>query len=126
MVYSVLNGLGAGSIGGIIFPLMLQKLIPTLGFAWATRILGFLLIALLVFANLLIRSRPSLRQRQKLGSITEVLPDLSILLDLKFTALTAGIFLLKWGLFIPLTYIIHPIPSHTAKAPPSALKYSPF
>lgn len=131
LVYSVLNGLGgclmntpalasighfflvrrgtatgvamtSGSVGGVIFPLMLQKLIPEVGFAWATRILGFILIALLVIANLLIRSR---LPRKKIENFSSILPDLTILLDLKFTALTLGIFLLEWGLFIPLTYI---------------------
>lgn len=92
----------SGSIGGIVFPLMLQKLIPELGFAWATRILGFILIILLVIANLLIRSR---LPRKEISNLSSVLPDLTILLDLKFTALTLGIFLLEWGLFIPLTYI---------------------
>ena len=45
-----------GSVGGVIFPLMLEALFPK-GWAWATRIQGFVFLALLTVANLLIRSR---------------------------------------------------------------------
>ncbi|KAG9234618.1 major facilitator superfamily domain-containing protein [Amylocarpus encephaloides] len=131
LVYSVMNGLGgclivtpvtasighfflvkrgnatgismtAGSLGGIIFPLMLQKLFPTVGFAWATRILGFMLVFLLVLANLLIRSR---LPRKKLVSLKEVTPDLTLFKELPFFFVTLGIFLMEWGIFVPLTYI---------------------
>ncbi|RDW58142.1 MFS general substrate transporter-62 [Coleophoma cylindrospora] len=138
IVYGVLNGLGgalintpciasighfflvkrgnatgiamtAGSIGGIIFPLMLQRLFPMLGFAWATRILGFILLFLLVLANLLVRSR---LPRKKITSFKTVLPDLRVFKDKAFTFLTLGIFLLEWGLFVPLTYITSYAVSH--------------
>jgi len=131
MVYSVLNGLGgclintpciasighfflakrgnatgiamtSGSIGGIIFPLMLQKLFPTVGFAWSTRILGFILLLLLIIANLLVRSRLPLKPMANFSSIT---PDFSVFKDLPFAFVTIGIFLMEWGIFVPLTYI---------------------
>jgi MFS family permease len=92
----------SGSIGGIIFPLMLQKLFPTVGFAWATRILGFILLFLLAMANLLVRSR---LPRKPLVSMKKVAPDLSTFKDLPFTFVTIGIFLMEWGIFVPLTYI---------------------
>ena len=89
----------SGSIGGVIFPLMLQKLIPEVGFAWATRILGFILLFLIVLANLLIRSR---LPRKKGGN---ALPDLTILKDPAFAIVTLGAFLLEWAIFVPLTYL---------------------
>ena len=89
----------SGSIGGIIIPLMLQKLIPMVGFAWATRVLGFILVFLLILANLLIRSRLPRKKAPK------VVPDLTVFKDLTFAFTTIGIFLLEWGLFVPLTYI---------------------
>ena len=46
-----------GSLGGIIFPLMLQSHFPKVGWAWAMRIQGFCFLALLIVACLLIRSR---------------------------------------------------------------------
>lgn len=75
-----------GSIGGVVFPLMLQSLLPRLGFAWSTRILGFIFIALCGVAQLLIRSRLP----RKPGS--SVLPDFRILREPAFALSTAGVF----------------------------------
>lgn len=88
-----------GSLGGVIFPLMLQSLFPKVGFAWATRILGFIYIALLTVANLLIRSRLPPRPG---GS---VLPDFKIFKDPAFALTTIGVFFEEWGLFIPISYL---------------------
>lgn len=138
IVYSVLNGIGgclintpcvasighfflarrgnatgiamtSGSIGGIIFPLMLQRLFPTVGFAWATRILGFILIFLLIAANLLVRSR---LPRKPMASFRSIAPDPTVFKDLPFTFVTLGIFLMEWGIFVPLTYITAYANSH--------------
>ena len=81
---------------------MLQKLFPAVGFAWSTRILGFLLVILLLIANLLVRSR---LPRREIGSWKMILPDLTVFKDLPFAFLTLGIFLMEWGIFVPLTYI---------------------
>lgn len=91
----------AGSIGGIIIPIMLQNLIPKVGFAWSTRVLGFLFLALAVPANLFIRTRLPPSGESSFG----IIPDLSALKNPVFALLTAGIFLMEWGLFVPLTYI---------------------
>ena len=47
----------AGGVGGIAFPILMQQLLPRLGFAWSTRILGFILLGLSVPANLWLRTR---------------------------------------------------------------------
>ncbi|MCJ1476774.1 hypothetical protein MMC13_005443 [Lambiella insularis] len=88
-----------GSIGGIVFPLMLQSLLPAVGFAWSTRILAFVLLLLIILANLLIRTRlpPSPAGR--------VLPDFGIFKDSALAFCTLGLFFLEWGLFVPLTYV---------------------
>jgi len=131
LVYSVLNGLGgalintpniasighfflvkrgnatgiamtSGSIGGIVFPLMLQRLLPTVGFAWSMRIVGFILLFLLIIANILLRSR---LPKKPMTSFRSMSPDLSVFKDLPFAFVTIGIFLMEWGIFVPLTYI---------------------
>ncbi|KKY35261.1 putative riboflavin transporter mch5 [Diaporthe ampelina] len=71
----------AGGIGGIVFPIMLQKLLPRLGFAWSTRILGFILLV-------------------------RVLPDFRVFRDKRFALAATGIFFMEWGLFIPITFIV--------------------
>ncbi|KAF2142313.1 uncharacterized protein K452DRAFT_248933 [Aplosporella prunicola CBS 121167] len=90
---------GGGSIGGIAFSLMLQSLLPRLGFAWSTRILGFVFIFLGGIAQLLIH--PQLPPRPG----ASILPDFKIFKDPAFAILTAGVCFVEWGLFTPLTYI---------------------
>lgn len=89
-----------GSVGGVIFPLMLQSLFPKVGWAWALRIQGFIFIILLIIANLTIRSRlPG-----KAGG--SVLPDFRIFGRLSFLLVTIGTYFLEWGLFSPITYLV--------------------
>lgn len=87
----------SGSLGGIVFPLMLQNLIPAVGFKWATRILGFILVALLLVANLLIRSRLP-RKKYEAAS---VLPAFAVFKDPIFSLITLGIFLLSGASLFP-------------------------
>lgn len=89
----------AGSLGGIIYPLALQSLFPQIGFAWSVRLLALIFLILLVIANLLIRTRLP----PKAGG--NVWPDFRIFGNVTFALTTAGIFLLEWGLFVPLSYI---------------------
>ncbi|KAH7138485.1 major facilitator superfamily domain-containing protein [Dendryphion nanum] len=88
-----------GSMGGIIFPLMLQQLLPKLGFAWSTRIVGFIFIFCTSLAVLLIRSRLPPKAGQS------VMPDLRIFRHRSYLLLTAGIYFMEWALFIPITYL---------------------
>ncbi|KAF2786233.1 MFS general substrate transporter [Melanomma pulvis-pyrius CBS 109.77] len=88
-----------GSLGGIIFPLMLQKLFPMVGFAWATRIMGFVFIFCCIVAVSLIRSRLPPKPGQS------VMPDLRIFRDRSYLLLTLGIYFMEWGLFVPITYL---------------------
>jgi MFS family permease len=80
---------------------MLQRLIPTLGFAWATRILGFILAGLLGISNLLVRSR---LPRKPMGSFKNIAPDLTVFKDPPFAFVSLGIFLMEWGVLVPLTF----------------------
>ncbi|KAL9621406.1 MAG: hypothetical protein Q9160_004166 [Pyrenula sp. 1 TL-2023] len=90
-----------GALGGIIFPLALQALFPRIGFAWTTRVIALIQLVLLSIANLLIRSRLPRKRPSK----ENLLPDFRIFKDPVFTLVTAGIFCMEWGLFIPLSYI---------------------
>ncbi len=88
-----------GGVGGVVFPVMLQRLFETVGWAWAIRILALVCLAVSLAANLLIRSRlPPARN-------ASAHPDIKIFKNLSFFLTTVGIFLLEFGLFIPLTYI---------------------
>ena len=91
------------SIGGVILPLVFRATYPKLGFPWACRMLAFIILVLLIPANIFLRSRLPRRK----PTFREVLPDFSIFLDgdgaLAFA--TAGFFLMELSLFIPLAYI---------------------
>lgn len=45
------------SLGGVVLPIMVQRLIPQIGFGWAMRSVAFLFLGLLIIANLTIKSR---------------------------------------------------------------------
>ncbi len=102
-----------GSIGGIVFPLMLQRLFPLVGFKWATRILAFTFLFLLSIANLLIRTRLTPRDRIKRGEkgiaptnlSKDIWPDFRIFRSTVFFLTTAGVFFIELALFIPISYI---------------------
>ncbi|RAR06250.1 MFS general substrate transporter [Stemphylium lycopersici] len=88
-----------GSLGGVIFPLALQKLLPSVGFPWATRIIGFITLFCCIGACVLIRSRLPPKAGQS------VWPDFRIFRHKSYLLLTVGIFMMEWALFIPITYL---------------------
>ncbi|OJJ35492.1 hypothetical protein ASPWEDRAFT_155349 [Aspergillus wentii DTO 134E9] len=99
----VATGIAAtgGSVGGVVFPLILEKMFPKIGFAWATRAVALICLVLVITATILIRSRLP----KKPASKENVLPDFRIFREPKFALTTIGIFFVEWGLFIPLSYI---------------------
>ncbi|KAJ6442532.1 hypothetical protein O9K51_03707 [Purpureocillium lavendulum] len=91
----------AGGVGGVIFPFILRSALASLGFAWSMRLLGFILLALLIPPNLFLGTRMSTNDTDK-----SVWPDVRIFRDPKFSFCCAGIFLMEYGVLIPLTYIM--------------------
>ena len=55
--------LGGSATGGVVFPIMLQHLIPRIGFGWAVRVVAFVIMACLFVACLTIRTRLPLSGR---------------------------------------------------------------
>lgn len=89
-----------GSLGGVIFPLMLEALLPK-GWGWATRIQGFVFLVLLIIANILIRVRLKPHAKARLFS----LPNARLFKQKDFLIVTIAAFFLEWGLFVPVTYL---------------------
>ncbi|CAG7953245.1 unnamed protein product [Penicillium nalgiovense] len=90
-----------GAVGGVVFPLMLQKLFDSAGFAWATRTAGFVCIVTFILAGILIRPRFP----PKSLTLSTVRPDLTIFRQGGLALTSLGVFFLEWGLFIPFTYL---------------------
>ncbi|GAA5913169.1 uncharacterized protein JCM6883_006547 [Sporobolomyces salmoneus] len=85
------------SLGGVMFPSMLNKLIYSIGFDWAIRVAGFIVVALLIFATIVIDSRLPPR---KSGRIL----DFGVFKDLPFTVYTFGAATVWLGLYLPIFY----------------------
>ncbi|EEH16288.1 hypothetical protein PABG_06375 [Paracoccidioides brasiliensis Pb03] len=90
-----------GSLGGVLYPLMLQDLFPKLGFAWATRAAALVTIISVGIGCIFIRSRLPKKKATK----ENILPDFRILRDPEFALTTLGVFFIELGFFVPITYI---------------------
>ncbi|OQU98979.1 hypothetical protein CLAIMM_04687 [Cladophialophora immunda] len=95
--------LSGGSIGGIVVPIMLEILLPRIGWVWTTRLFALLTLVLGALACLLVR--PRLAPTQTLKGFTSMLPDFSTYREGTFFATSFGIFFLDTALFIPLAYL---------------------
>ncbi|KAI9731460.1 MAG: hypothetical protein M1818_007850 [Claussenomyces sp. TS43310] len=89
------------SLGGVIMPIMVDRLIPRVGFPWAMRTAAFMILGLMMVANLTVKSR--LKPRPKPFSIDDYTKPLKEPLYIMF--ILAG-FLFFFGFFIPFSYVI--------------------
>lgn len=89
------------SLGGVIFPIMVSHLIPQVGFPWAMRICAFLVLFMLVIANVTLKSR--LVHARKSVNLMNFLRPLK---DPKFAVTVAASFCFFWGMFLPFTFVI--------------------
>lgn len=89
-----------GAVGGVVFPLVLIDIMPRIGYTWSIRVIALIDLILCTAAIFLCRTRLPLEKSAKGATI-----DLTAFKDLRFSLTTAGVFLIEWALFIPLTYI---------------------
>lgn len=89
------------SLGGVIFPIMVAKLVTKVGFGWTMRICAFLILGLLIIGNLTITSR--FKPMPKPFSVMEFINPLK---EKPFACLMTASFLGYIGLFIPISYIV--------------------
>lgn len=89
------------SLGGVIFPVMVERLIGRIGFGWTMRALAFMILGLLVVANLTLKSRLT-PQPKPLIFMEFIYP----LREIPFLMVVFGSFLFFFGMFIPFTFII--------------------
>jgi predicted MFS family arabinose efflux permease len=80
---------------------MLSRLLPSIGFGWTVRIAGFIVLALLVIANLTVRSRIApVPQPVKFSDYTSPFSEVSFVLLM--LASCCGFF----AMFVPINYIV--------------------
>lgn len=89
------------SVGGIILPIMVNRLVGPLGFAWTIRAVAFMLLGILIVGNLTVKSRlpPSKRPFAMKDFLTPFTEPVFLLVTI------AG-FITYLGGFIPFTFII--------------------
>jgi MFS family permease len=85
------------SFGGIIYPIVIHKLLPQIGFAWTTRVLGFIILATMVIPNVCMRVRVLPVKKRSLL-------DLRAFLIPAYSLQVAGFFLGFMGLYMPFFY----------------------
>lgn len=91
------------SIGGVIFPIALQRLIPRIGFGWAVRVMAFIALGCLTFSCIIAKTYLPLRKtttREVLRAI-----DFGGFKDLRYTLATLSAFVTFYAIFIPYFYI---------------------
>lgn len=89
----------AGSaLGGVIYPIVLERLIEEVGFAWATRAVGFIALGMLIIPL------ATMKQRVKPAK-PRAFFDWSAFTDGAFMAFVVGTFLNYMGLFVCFFYL---------------------
>lgn len=89
------------SLGGVVFPLMASHLIPKIGFPWTMRACAFLILGLLLIANLTISSHLTHNPRPlKLSHYFAPMRETNFLI------FCISCFFLYWGMIIPFNYIV--------------------
>jgi MFS family permease len=84
------------SLGGVIYPIMVSKLIPEIGFPWTMRTTAFTILGMLIIANLTVKSRLTPIPK-KLNLIEFIRP----LKEPAFTLICVAGFFFFFGTFIP-------------------------
>lgn len=86
------------SAGGMVYPAVVRELLPTIGFAWTARVLGFINMA--GFAVVIVFMRSRLKPR-KSGAII----DWTAFREPVYVAYVAGLFFFVWAVYYTLYYV---------------------
>ncbi len=89
---------GGSSLGGIIYPITFHRLQPIIGFGWATRVISFISLALLLIAIAVMKSRLPPKPGRSLFQP-------SALKNIPFTLVSFGLSIGFIGLYVPMFYI---------------------
>lgn len=93
--------MSGSSVGGIVLPIMIPKMIDSVGFPWAMRAVGLVFLVMLSIACCTVRSR--LEPQQKPIDFGEYLRGIR---ELTMLSTAFGLFLVFWGMFLPYNFVI--------------------
>ena len=88
-----------GSIGSVIYPIIFRNLLASVGFAWATRVIGFISLGTLLYSIAVLRPRlpPSKQSR--------AIFDFAAFKEREYCLLCAAYFFSFMGLYFPFFYL---------------------
>ncbi|KAG7402911.1 MFS transporter asaE [Fusarium oxysporum f. sp. rapae] len=88
------------SLGGIVFPIMVTRLIKDVGYSWTMRICAFLILGLLIIANLTVRTfRKPQPVKLSHNQVKQLFKEPGFVLCL------LGFFCFTFGIYVPITYL---------------------
>jgi predicted MFS family arabinose efflux permease len=108
LYFKVNRGLALGivvsgsSLGGVIWPVALKRLLVEIGFGWTVRVAGFMMLALTGFACLTVRPPESSPED---GSSHIRSMDISVVKDPTLMLISGSLFFIYMGLFSPFFYV---------------------
>jgi predicted MFS family arabinose efflux permease len=108
LYFKVNRGLALGivvsgsSLGGVIWPVALKRLLVEIGFGWTVRVAGFMMLALTGFACLTVRPPVSSPGD---GSSHVRSMDISVVKDPTLILISGSLFFIYMGLFSPFFYV---------------------
>lgn len=88
------------SVGGVIFPIMINRMIQSNGYPWAMRTAAFLILGLQMIAILTVRPRTKpVPKKMPTGRFAAPFKEFP------FVMLLLGISVLTFGIFIPIDFL---------------------
>lgn len=88
------------SVGGVVFPIMIGRMIKSVGYPWTMRTAAFIILALQIIAIATVRPRAKPAPK-KMAAGRYAAP----FTELPFVMLLLGVAVLTYGIFIPITYL---------------------
>ncbi|RKL51274.1 hypothetical protein BFJ72_g727 [Fusarium proliferatum] len=92
--------ISGSSIGGVIFPIMVNRLMPLVGFGWTMRIVAFVIIFGAILSMATIRSN-----RLHIPTPFNIRTYITPLKDARFVLLCLALTIFGFGLFLPFNFI---------------------
>jgi MFS family permease len=89
------------SLGGVVIPIMVEKLIPKIGFPWTMRAAAFMLLGMLIIANFTVKSRLAPNPRK-----LDIMEFFRPLKEPAFALICVASFMFFFGTFLPFDYVI--------------------
>lgn len=95
------------SLGGVIFPIIVSKMIPEVGFPWAMRTCAFLILGLMIFANFTVTCRvPPIKRKFELMAFIRPFKEPT------YALVVTALWLFYYGMFVPFSFIVADAVSH--------------